>query len=53
MNRLSVKAKFRIGQFKSLKFCKFGGQFDLEGQDQGHKFLKCTRPLDDQHIAPI
>ena len=38
----SVKAKFQIGQFKSLKqiFCKFEGQFDLEGQGQVHKFLK-------------
>ena len=42
MNSLSVKAKFQIGQFKSLKqtFCKFKGQFDLEGQGQGHKLLK-------------
>ena len=42
MNSLSVKAKFKIGQFKGLKqvFCKFEGQFDLEGQDQGHKLLK-------------
>ena len=39
MKSLSVKAKF---QFKSLKeiFCKFVGQFDLEGQSQGHKFLE-------------
>ena len=29
-----------MGQFKSLKqiFSKFVGQFDLEGQGQGHKF---------------
>ena len=42
MNILSVKAKFQIGQFKSLKqiFCKFEGQFDLEGQGDGLKFLK-------------
>ena len=42
MNSLNVKAKFQIGQFKSLKqiFCKFEGQFDIEGQGQGHKFLK-------------
>ena len=42
MNSLSVKAKFHIGQFKSLKqtFCKFEGQFDLEVQGQGHKLLK-------------
>ena len=40
MNSLSVKVKFQIGQFKSLKqtICKFQGQFDLEGQ--GHKLLK-------------
>ena len=32
MNSLSVKAKYQIGQFKSLKqiFYKFEGQFDLE-----------------------
>ena len=32
MNHLSVKAKFQIGQFKSLKqiFCKFEGKFDLK-----------------------
>ena len=42
MNCLSVKAKFQIGQFLCLKqiFCKFEGQFDLEDQGQGHKFLK-------------
>ena len=44
MNNLSVKAKFKIGQFKSLKqiFCKFEGQFDIEGQGQGqgHNFLE-------------
>ena len=36
MNSISVKAKFPIGQFKSLKqiFCKFRGQFDPEGQGQ-------------------
>ena len=40
MNSLSVKAKFQIGKFKSLKqiFCKFEGQFDIEGQGQGHNF---------------
>ena len=40
MNSLNVKAKFPIGQFKSLKqiFCKFVGQSDLEGQGQDHKF---------------
>ena len=39
---LSVKAKFQIGQFKSLKhiFCKFESQFDLEGQGHGQKFLE-------------
>ena len=42
MNGLSVKAKFQISQFKSLKqiFCKYEAQFDIEGQVQGHKFLK-------------
>ena len=42
MNSLSVKAKFQMGQFKSLKqtSSKFVGQFDLEGQGQGHKFLE-------------
>ena len=31
-----------MGQFKSLKqiFSKFVGQFDLEGQGQGHKILE-------------
>ena len=40
MNSLSVKAKFQIGKFKSLKqiFCMLEGQFDLEGQD--HKCFK-------------
>ena len=42
MNSLSVKAKFQIGKFKCLKqiFCKFEGQFDIEGQDHGQKFLE-------------
>ena len=42
MNSLSVKVKFQIGQFKSLRqiFCKFVGQSDLEGQGLGHKFLE-------------
>ena len=42
MDSLSVKAKFQIDQFKSLKqvFCKFEGQFVIEGKGQGHKFLK-------------
>ena len=48
MNNLSVKAKFQIGQFLNYNkyfklqqiFCKFEGQFDIEGQCQGHKFLK-------------
>ena len=42
MNSLSVKAKIQMCQFKSLKqiFCKFVGQFDLEGQGQGHKVLE-------------
>ena len=40
IEQFNVKAKFQIGQFKSLKqiFSKFEGQFGLEGQ--GHKFLK-------------
>ena len=31
-----------MGQFISLKllFCKFKGQSELEGQGQGHQFLK-------------
>ena len=31
-----------MGQFKCLKqiFSTFVGQFDLEGQGQGHKFLE-------------
>ena len=57
MNSLSVKAKFQMGQFKNLKqtFCKFEGQFDLEGQGQGHKFLEIfsPRPLDDQYTAEV
>ena len=39
INSLSVKAKFQIGQFKSLKqIHKFVGQFDLVGKGQGHQF---------------
>ena len=39
---LNVKAEFQIDQFKSLKqiFCKFEGQFDLEGQGYGQKFFE-------------
>ena len=42
MNILSVKAKFQIDQFRSLKqiFCKIEGHFDLEGLGQSHKYLK-------------
>ena len=42
MNSLSVKAKFQMSQFKNLKqiFCKFEGQFDLEGDGHVHKFLE-------------
>ena len=42
MNNLCVKAKLQNGQFKSSKliFCKFKGQFELEGQGQGHQVLK-------------
>ena len=41
MVKPNVKAKFQIGQLKSLKqiFSKFVGQFDLDGQCHGHKFL--------------
>ena len=42
-----MKVKFQMGQYNILKqiFCKFAGQFDLEGQgqksrSQGHKFLE-------------
>ena len=40
--QFNVKAKFQMGQFKSLIqiFCKFEGHSDLEGQGQGHKFLE-------------
>ena len=39
-----------MGQLKSLKqiFCKFEGQFDLEGQGQGHKFLKYCKTFNAQ-----
>ena len=42
MNSLCEKVKLQNGQFKSLKliFCKFKGQFELEGQGQGHWLLK-------------
>ena len=44
MNSLNGKAKFQIGQFKSLKqiFCMLVDQSDLEGQ--GHKFWSTPRP---------
>ena len=37
-----VKAKLQNSQFKSSKllFCKFKGQFKLDGQGQDHQFLK-------------
>ena len=40
MNSLREMIKLQNDQFKSLKliFCKFNGQFELEGQ--GHQFLK-------------
>ena len=40
MNSLCEKVKLQNGEFKSLKliFCKFKGQFELEGQGQGHQF---------------
>ena len=42
MNSLCLKAKLQNGQLKSSKliFCKCKGQFELEGQGQGHQFLK-------------
>ena len=45
MINAQFKCKGNFGQFKSLKqiFCKFEGQFDLEGQGQGHKFLETFR----------
>ena len=47
MYSLSVKAKFQIDKCKSLKhvFYKFGGPFDLEGQDQGHKFFEIVQEV--------
>ena len=50
MNSLSTKAKFEMGQFKSLKqvFSKFVCQFDLEGQGQGQKFQTHLRHFDNQ-----
>ena len=47
MNSLSIKAKFQIDQCKSLRhvFYKFGSQFDLEGQGQGHKFFKIVQEV--------
>ena len=55
MDSLSVKAKFQMGQFESLKqiFSLFVGQFDLKGQGQGHKFLEYSRPIDDQYTAQV
>ena len=55
MNSLSVKAKYQIGSFKSLKqiFCQFVGQSDLEGEGQGHKFYNSPRPLDDQYTDRV
>ena len=35
---MSVKAKFQIGKFKSLKQILY--KFDLEGQGHAQKFLK-------------
>ena len=45
MNSSSVKVKCPMGQFKSLKliFFKSVGQFDHEGQGQGHKFLEQSK----------
>ena len=37
-----MNVKLQNGQFKSSKLivCKFKGKFELEGQGQGHQFLK-------------
>ena len=55
MNSLSVKAKFQIGQFKSLKqiFCKFEGQFDLEVTVKVTSFYNSLRPFDDEYKAQV
>ena len=47
MNSSRAKAKFQIGQFKSLKqiFCKFEGQFDLKVK----VIFNSPKPLDDQY----
>ena len=44
MKSSSIKAKFQMGQFKSLKLivCKLF-QSELEGQGQGRQFLKLEK----------
>ena len=45
MNSLSVNEQFKC-EGKILKiFCRFEGQFDLEGQGQCHKFLNPSEEL--------
>ena len=50
---MCVKVTLQMGQFKSLNqiglFCKFQGQFDLEGQ--GHQFQTHLRYLEDQQTV--
>ena len=40
--QFKCKGNIPKGQFESLKliYCKFKGQFELQGQGQGHQFLK-------------
>ena len=55
MNSLSVKAKFQIDQFKSLKqiFCKFEGQFDLQVKVMVRIFWNSPKPLEAQCTALV
>ena len=43
--QFKCKEKFQMGQLKSLKqiFSNFVGQFDFEGQGQGHKSLELAK----------
>ena len=47
MNSLSVKAKFQMGQFESLKqiFFKFEGQFYLEGSRSRSQDFRIVKDL--------
>ena len=53
MNNLSVKAKFQIGQFKSLKqiLCKFEANLTLKLKVKVTSFQYSPRALDDQSTA--